>query len=95
MNMLTKSQLRDVCLATVSDHRQCRYLGQDDMDPTVFVCLKLSARRAEIDEQVEEDLRKMKQKGINPTSQQMPLGDNCEGYPVLRYVKQGYDAEKA
>jgi hypothetical protein len=53
--------------------------------------LKKSSKKAEIDEETDDYLRDMRKKGNDPKKQAVPLGDNCEGYPILRYIKQGYD----
>jgi hypothetical protein len=53
--------------------------------------LKQSSKKAEIDDETNDFLKDVKKKGIDPRKQGTPLGDNCSGYPILRYIKQGYD----
>lgn len=93
---LSQKQLQDVCLLYIGDHRQCRYLAQDDTDSRKWYCLKKKGTdKATIDnriKQFEEDCRK---KGIDPKSQGIPLGDNCGGYVVLKQVEQGYDKDNS
>jgi hypothetical protein len=88
---LSLKQLQDVCLQQVSDNRKCKYLGQDDNDPSLWHCLKKSPKKKEIDDEVVDYLKELKKKGIDPHTQNIPLGDNCSGYPILKFVKQGYD----
>lgn len=88
---LSLKQLQDVCLLYANDSRKCKYLGQDDSDASLYYCLKKSAKKAEIDDEVNDLLNDLKKKGVNPTTQGIPLGDNCSGYPILRYIKQGVD----
>jgi arabinogalactan endo-1,4-beta-galactosidase len=68
---------------------RCRYAAQDDSDPTKWYCLKLSSKKAEIDDETKDFLKDAKKKGIDPKT--APLGDNCSGYPILKYKEQGYD----
>jgi len=88
---LSLKQLQDVCLLYVNDSRKCKYLAEDDSDKNLHYCLKKSSKKIEIDDESVDLLNDLKKKGINPHSQGMPLGDNCPGYPILRYIKQGYD----
>lgn len=88
---LSLRQIQDVCLIYSNDSRKCRYLAQDDSNPSVYYCLKKSSKKAEIDDETNDYLKDQKKKGADPRKQATPLGDNCEGYPILRYIKQGYD----
>ena len=83
--------MQDVCLLYAGDYQKCKYLAQDDTDHTVWFCLKKSSKKAEIDDEMDDYLKDLSKKGTDPKSQNMPLGDNCSGYPILRYIKQGYD----
>ena len=89
---LSLKQLEDVCLLFSNSSKRCRYLMQED-DPTVWFCLKKTSKKSEIDEEADDYIRDLKKKGTNPNSQPQPapLGNNCPGYPILRYVSQGYD----
>jgi len=88
---LSLKQIQDICLAYANDYSKCRYLTQDDSNPSVYYCLKKSSKKSEIDDETNDYLNELKKKGTNPKDQNAPLGDNCNGYPILRYIKQGYD----
>lgn len=89
--MLSLKQLRDVCL-TGQGSKQCRYLRPDDQDYQKYYCMKKKPTdRRKIDTKVSEYLHDCKKRSLDPDAQGHPLGDNCEGYPVLKYIEQGYD----
>lgn len=89
--MLSDKQLKDVCLAWVNDHRCCRYLDDGDSKGNYY-CLK---QRVDDKKSIDESVNKFKleclKNGIDPKSMNEPLGDNCQGYPLLKTVPQGYD----
>lgn len=87
---LSKKQLENVCLLN-DKHKKCRYLAQDDIDVSKWFCMKKSSRKSEIDEEVDLIIKEFKSKNVDPKTQNMPLGDNCSGYPILKYLDQGYD----
>jgi hypothetical protein len=89
--MLSLKQLDDVCLRNDTTADRCRYLTQDEVDPNKFYCLKLSPKGKKIDHEIRSYVEGMKLKGKNPFTDNLPLGDNCSGYPFLRYLEQGYD----
>lgn len=91
--MLTLNQIHDVCLATDPDGNRCRYLHEEASHPGHFVCLKLSGKAKQIDEEINEYLTQQKKRGRDPYEDRLPLGDNCEGYPLLRNIEQGYDKD--
>ncbi len=73
---------------------QCRYLAEDDTIDGKFYCLKLVAQqRLEIDQEVAEFIKKHKDRGVDPYSMGLPLGDNCGGYRFLKAKMQGYDLD--
>lgn len=90
--MLSLKQVENVCLSNDTTGKKCRYLSSNyNVVNQVFICLKLSDQKKKtIDEQVKNylDYNGYKNK-VNP-----PLGDNCSGYPVSLYVKQGYDVKE-
>lgn len=88
---LSLKQIQDVCLIYSNDSRKCKYLAQDDSNPSVWYCLKKSSKKSEIDDETNDYINDLKKKGQDPKKQGTPLGDNCDGYPILRYIKQGYD----
>lgn len=71
---------------------ECRYLEEDAVQPNVYNCLKLSPHRKIIDEEVEQYSRKARYGGKRYIDD-MPVGDNCKGYPVLRHKTVGYDQQ--
>lgn len=92
--MLSAKQLQDVCLAQRGDHRQCRYLAQDELDWRKWYCHKLLPnKKAKIDSTVKKYVEDCRKSGLDPRAQAVPLGDNCSGYPLLRHVEQGYDKD--
>ena len=90
--MLSKQQLSKVCLLN-QGHEQCRYLDGDENDYTKHYCKKLSPEKSIIDEEVLLFLKDAKNQGINPQSQNCPLGTGggCQGFVVLKTKMQGYD----
>lgn len=90
---LSLQQLQSYCNYKATDSSRCRYLGQDDNDSSVYFCLKKSPKKKEIDEEASETIKDMKKRGVDPSKGNSPLGDNCEGFPILRYIKQGFDQE--
>lgn len=89
--MLSKKQLKDVCLMDDTSHKKCRYLSHDENDYTKYYCLKKNSRKQEIDFELEEFVKQTLDRGKDPKDSNVPLGDNCQGYPILRYIEQGYD----
>lgn len=89
--MLSQNQLRDVCLVHDNTHQRCRYLSQDETDYTKWYCLKRSSKANDIDVELDDFVREARKKGRDPRNDNVPLGDNCSGYPVLRHILQGYD----
>ena len=89
--MLSLRQLDDVCLMKSRNHERCRYLSQDENDSSMFYCLKLSSKRDEIDDEVEDFIIESRKLGRDPTKDNLPLGDNCSGYKLFRNILQGYD----
>jgi hypothetical protein len=83
---LSKLHLKDICLLN-GGNRQCRYLddAKDENGNVVYVCRKLTAEGKAIDEELEEYLE---EKDFDPD---VPMADNCNGYPVLPNIDQGYD----
>lgn len=69
---------------------RCRYLAHDDNDPNIWYCQKKN-KKSEIDDEINEFIKEQKSKGVDPYSVNVPLGNNCEGYPILKHIVQGYD----
>ena len=89
--MLSQKQLQNVCLLYSGNHKQCRYLVDDPKD-WKFYCVKHRKKdKARKDMEITAFIQDCKKKGIDPKSQQVALGDNCKGYPLLKHVEVGYD----
>jgi hypothetical protein len=88
---LSIPQLRDVCLLHQGS-KQCRFLRSDDNDPDKFFCMKKRpTERRKIDGKVNDFIGDCQKKRIDPSKQNLPIGDNCSGYSVLKHKLQGYD----
>jgi hypothetical protein len=93
--MLSPTHLQQVCLISANDpSKTCRYLKQDDSDSSKFYCKKLVVNdKDKIDDKVQAFLRMCRAAKIDPQTQGVPMGDNCKGYPLLKYKIQGYDVD--
>lgn len=86
---LTLNQIEHVCLITDTDGKKCRYLACDQTkNRNEWICLKKTLNKVKIDKQVEEFILSNKNYILN-MQDIPPLGDNCKGFPVMRYLKQG------
>jgi hypothetical protein len=84
---LTNRHLGEVCLLHHPDPtKTCRYLVNDELDPEKWYCQKLRpAAKRHIDIVISASSRKSRARlGV-------ASGDNCEGYPLLKHVDQGFD----
>lgn len=90
---LSKKHLQDICLLYTNDSGKCRYLAQDDMDWTKHYCVKLTQKKDKIDEQTNDFISATKKQGKDPYKQNAPLGDNCDGYPIFKFIEVGYDKD--
>jgi hypothetical protein len=92
---LSQKQLEDVCLLYGGNYKTCRYLRPDDSNYGHYQCCKLRPKeKTKIDLKIKEWFRSCKKKGLDPTTQGAPLGDNCAGYPILQIIEVGYDKDK-
>lgn len=80
---LSVNHLNDVCLLGCPDiHKTCRYLRNDELNPSKWHCQKLIPEiKSKIDYSVKTSIKKI------------PSGDNCSGYPILKNITQGYDID--
>jgi hypothetical protein len=86
---LSARHLQDVCLLGEADkNKTCRYLRNDDLDESKWYCQKLQQR---IKSKIDKNILAMKERVGSSLSINMPSGDNCSGYPLLKHVVQGYD----
>lgn len=84
---LTPKQVNDICLSNHSDKsKACRYLLQDDLEDGKWYCQKL---RPVEKQKIDHRLEKIQNRNFG----NLPLGDNCPGYPLLKHVDQGYDVD--
>jgi hypothetical protein len=85
--MLSKKHVKDVCLCTnhnADPEDVCRYCQHGSFGE--FNCVKLSKGKKVADVDIASQIAN----GADPCT--IPYsGDNCQGYPYLRHVKQGYD----
>lgn len=86
---LTNRQLAEVCLLHHPDPtRTCRYLVNDELDPDRWYCQKL---RPEAKRQIDDHVSSLSLKSRLRSG--TPCGDNCEGYPLLKHMHQGFDVD--
>ena len=86
---LTQLQIVHVCKINSDSNDTCRYLSEDSLNTTVYQCLKLTGQKKFIDESVDDYLKRQVY-----NDDKVPLGNNCQGYPVMRHKQVGYDVEK-
>ena len=81
--MLSLKHLVDVCLLGSSNKiKTCRYLRNDELDENKWYCQKLQPNsKYKIDKQVDN------------SGSEIPCGNNCPGYPLLKHITQGYDVD--
>lgn len=86
---LTKRHLGEVCLLHHIDAtKTCRYLMNDELDSSKWYCQKLRPlSKIQIDEHVSSMSRN------SQLAYRVPAGDNCDGYPLLKHLPQGFDAD--
>lgn len=86
---LTNRHLGEVCLLHHLDStKTCRYLVNDELDSKKWYCQKLRPETKKIiDATVASVTRKSRAR------MGMASGDNCEGYPMLKHVDQGFDVD--
>lgn len=84
---LTNRHLGEVCLLHNPDPtKTCRYLLNDELDPDKWYCQKLRP-----DAKIYADILISSNSRKSKVRLGMPSGDNCEGYPVLKHIDQGFD----
>ena len=89
--MLSQKQLEDVCLID-RESDACRYLMPDLLKYGVWHCTKCKkVEKKRTDDKIELFVLECLKKGLDPAATQVAMGDNCAGYPMLKYIEQGYD----
>ncbi len=87
--MLSQKQLEDVCL--LWNQKCCRYLQEDYTDGN-YHCMKLKkSEKDKIDQKTNDLILDCALRGINPHDAGVATGNNCQGYPILKHITQGYD----
>lgn len=91
---LSNRQLQDICLLNSEDKsKTCRYLSNDELDENKWYCQKL---RGKIKERIDDDVFVFLHRHKSASSSSVPAfpcGDNCQGYPMLKHIQQGYDVD--
>jgi hypothetical protein len=88
---LSQKHLKDVCMINGAS-KTCRYLHNDELDSSKWYCQKLRPiEKSKVDVSIDDFIADCKKRKINPKNVGRSLGDNCEGFLVLRNLKQGYD----
>lgn len=93
---LTERQIKDVCDIYGGSNR-CRYMDEELIEDSngdlniVYVCRRKSPDKQAIDQQLIAQIADCKSNGVDPHDAGIPMGDNCDGYVVLKTKPQGYD----
>lgn len=88
---LSQKHLKDVCMLHQGS-KACRYLYNDDLDQSKWYCNKLRPiEKAKVDVSIDSFIFDCKKRKINPNTVGRPLGNNCEGFLLLKNIKQGFD----
>ena len=85
---LSDLQVLHVCKMNASSSQTCRYLSEDIIVQGSFQCLKLTGQKLVIDEAVADYV------STSVSQDDVPIGDNCPGYPVLRHAIVGFDRDQ-
>jgi hypothetical protein len=79
---LSRKHVEDICLLNQGS-ACCRYLASDDTVSYKFHCLK---HKSELKKKIDDVVNK-----VALSKDKVPVGNNCQGYPVLKNIEQGYD----
>jgi hypothetical protein len=91
---LSNNQLKHVCLLQESSYKTCRYLKNDDLEPSKWYCCKLrDVEKKKTDTRIRQFIKDCKDRGLDPKTVNVFMGDNCGGYPLLKFIEQGYDCD--
>jgi hypothetical protein len=91
---LSNNQLKHICLLDESSHKTCRYLKNDDLEPSKWYCYKLrDSDKRKKDAQVKQLIKDCKDRNLDPKTLNIAMGDNCQGYVLLKSIVQGYDCD--
>jgi len=95
---LTEKQIKDVC-DIYGGGNKCRYMEEDIIEDDdgnmsiVYICRKKSPDKIDIDHDTIAQIMDAKANGIDPHDAEIAMGDNCDGYVVLKTKPQGYDVK--
>lgn len=88
---LSQKQLKEVCMLN-GGSKTCRYLYNDELDSSKWYCSKLRPiEKTKIDISIDQFVFDCKKRKIDAKKVGRPMGDNCEGYLLLKNIKQGFD----
>lgn len=91
--MISKNHMQKYCLIDDMSYRRCRYLAEDDFVLGKHQCMKHTTQKDAIDEELNSLISISFKKNLDPKEENIPMGDNCQGYLPLKYVVQGYDVD--
>lgn len=91
--MLSKKHMQKYCLVDDMTYKRCRYLAEDDFVLGKNQCMKHTTQRIVIDEEIVSLINISLTSNADPRSENIPMGDNCQGYLPLKHVIQGYDVD--
>lgn len=78
---LTRKHIEDVCLLWhANPSKTCRHIIADELDSNKWYCNKLRPN-------ANDSLL------LNSSSMPLARGDNCNGYPLLKHIEQGFDVD--
>ena len=91
--MLSKKHMQKYCLIDDETYRRCRYLEEDDFVLGKNQCMKHTSQKDAIDDEIQSLINICIKKNIDPTQENIAMGDNCQGYLPLKHLEQGYDVD--
>jgi len=87
---LSNLHVKNVCLLK-QGNKQCRYLNYDDMSG--YQCVKLVIDKKKLaDNKVRNHILECRKDKKDVKDTNMPMGNNCQGYPKFNHLVQGYDS---
>lgn len=89
--MLSNKHVQDICGLGLG-RNECRYLDCDASGK--FHCLKLRPLKKDIDNKINDVFNDLNQRiNLANSGVDIPLGNNCQGYPHMNTIEQGYDKD--
>lgn len=96
---LSQNHIVDVCDAYSHDGNKCRYLDEELVEDSsgnlsvVHICRKKSPDKQAIDDDLQRSVNEHIANGMDPAQSGLAMGDNCDGYVILKTTPQGYDVD--